>query len=114
MCAFSGCTKMRQIYCRSQEPPVCGNSALDGIDTWDCTLFVPEGAEALYKAADQWKEFFFIEGITGIDAPKVDKSGNATFDIYDMSGRMVRKGATTTDGLKAGLYIINGRKVLVE
>ena len=112
--AFKDCTKMRQIYCRSQEPPVCGNSALDGIDTWDCTLFVPEGAEALYKAADQWKEFFFIEEITGIDAPKVDKSGNATFDIYDMSGRMVRKGATTTDGLKPGLYIINGRKVLVE
>ena len=37
-----------------------------------------------------------------------------TFDIYDMSGRMVRKGTTTTDGLKSGLYIINGRKVLVE
>ena len=31
-----------------------------------------------------------------------------------MSGRMVRKGTTTTDGLKSGLYIINGRKVLVE
>ena len=112
--AFSGCTKMRQIYCRSQEPPVCGNSALDGIDTWDCTLFVPEGAEALYKAADQWKEFFFIEEITGIDTPKANDSKDTTYDIYDMSGKMVRKAVTTTDGLKAGLYIINGRKVLVE
>ena len=114
MCAFSGCTKMRQIYCRSQEPPVCGNSALDGIDTWDCTLFVPEGAEALYKAADQWKDFFFIEEITGIDTPRADDGKDTTYDIYDMSGRTVRKAATTTDGLKPGLYIINGRKVLVE
>ena len=99
---------------RAQEPPVCDSFALKGIDTSNCTLFVPEGAEALYKAADQWKEFFFIEGITGIDTPKVNDSKNTTYDIYDMSGRMVRKAATTTDGLKAGLYIINGRKVLVK
>ena len=112
--AFGNCTNIKTIYCRSQEPPVCGNSALYGIDTWDCTLFVPEGAEALYKAADQWKNFFFIEEITGIDTPRADDGKDTTYDIYDMSGRMVRKAATTTDGLKPGLYIINGRKVLVE
>lgn len=112
--ALAGCTNIKTIYCRSQEPPVCGNSALDSIDTWDCTLFVPEGAESLYKAADQWKEFFFIEEITGIDTPRADTGKNTTYDIYNMNGRTVRKGATTTDGLKAGLYIINGRKVLVE
>ena len=112
--AFRGCTNIKTIYCRSQEPPVCDSFALKGIDTSNCTLFVPEGAEALYKAADQWKEFFFIEEITGIDTPKANDSKNHTYDIYDMSGRTVRKAATTTDGLKPGLYIINGRKVLVE
>ena len=112
--AFLGCTNIKTIYCRTPEPPVCGSLALNGIDTCDCTLYVPEGKEALYKVADQWKEFFFIEEITGINAPKVEKSENNTFDIYDMSGRMVRKGTTTTDGLKSGLYIINEQKVLVE
>ena len=112
--AFESCTNIKTIYCRSQEPPVCGNSALDGIDTSNCTLFVPEGTESLYKAADQWKEFFFIEEITGIDTPRADDGKDTTYDIYDMSGRTVRKAATTTDGLKPGLYIINGRKVLVE
>ncbi|MBQ8283185.1 MAG: leucine-rich repeat domain-containing protein [Paraprevotella sp.] len=111
--AFSGCKNIKNIYCHSQEPPKCYD-ALYSIDKFDCTLYVPEGKESAYMNAEGWKEFFFIEEITGIDAPKVDKSGNATFDIYDMSGRMVRKGATTTDGLKAGLYIINGRKVLVK
>ncbi|MBP3566125.1 MAG: T9SS type A sorting domain-containing protein, partial [Paraprevotella sp.] len=62
----------------------------------------------------QWKNFFFIEEITGIDTPRADDGKDTTYDIYDMSGRMVRKAATTTDGLKPGLYIINGRKVLVE
>ncbi len=112
--AFSGCTGLTSVTCRAQEPPVCDSFALDGIDTSNCTLFVPEGAEALYKAADQWKEFFFIEEITGIDTPRADDGKDATYDIYDMSGRTVRKAATTTDGLKAGLYIINGRKVLVK
>ena len=112
--ALAGCTNIKTIYCRSQEPPVCGNSALDDIDTSNCTLFVPEGTESLYKAADQWKEFFFIEEITGIDTPKADDGKDTTYDIYDMSGRTVRKAATTTDGLKPGLYIIDGRKVLVE
>ena len=35
-------------------------------------------------------------------------------DIYDIHGRLVRKGATSLDGLKRGVYIINQRKVIVS
>ena len=35
-------------------------------------------------------------------------------DIFDLSGRLVRRSATTTRGLKAGLYIVEGRKVEVK
>ena len=35
-------------------------------------------------------------------------------DIYDIHGRMVRKGATSLEGLKRGIYIINQRKVIVN
>lgn len=51
---------------------------------------------------------------TDIDTPRADTGKNTTYNIYDMNGRMVRKAATTTDGLKAGLYIVNGKKVIVE
>lgn len=54
---------------------------------------------------------------TGIDTPRADTGKNTTYDMNDMNdmnGRMVRKGTTTTDGLKAGLYIVNGKKVIVE
>ena len=112
--AFKDCSKMRQIKCYSLDPPLCEDGALSGLDTWDCSLFIPEGTESLYKAADQWKEFFFIEEITGIDTPKTDNGKNTVYDIYDMNGRLVRKAATTTDGLKPGLYIINGKKILVK
>lgn len=59
--AFSDCTSMESIYSRSPEPPVCGDQALDDINKWTCVLTVPAGNKAAYMAADQWKEFFFVE-----------------------------------------------------
>lgn len=35
-------------------------------------------------------------------------------DIYDITGRPVRLKAKSTDGLETGMYIVNGRKVLVK
>lgn len=35
-------------------------------------------------------------------------------DIYDVTGRMIRKDAISTAGLHVGLYFIKGKKVLVE
>ena len=45
---------------------------------------------------------------TGIGRPM---DSMAKSDIYDLSGRLVKKGATTTAGLKKGVYFINGKKV---
>ncbi len=35
-------------------------------------------------------------------------------DIYDITGRMVRKGAISAEGLQPGLYIVKGKKILVK
>lgn len=59
--AFSDCTALTQISTRAITPPVCGDQALDDINKWSCTLTVPGQSVSLYQAADQWKEFFFIE-----------------------------------------------------
>ena len=58
--AFSDCTGLTSYYSFSIEPPVCGNQALDDINKWDCTLFVPAESSDEYMAADQWKDFFFV------------------------------------------------------
>lgn len=41
-------------------------------------------------------------------------SSGRTFDVYDLGGILVRKNATTTQGLLPGAYIINGQKVLIN
>ena len=41
-------------------------------------------------------------------------NGTDKADIYDLSGRMVKKGASTTDGLLKGVYLVNGKKVVLK
>ena len=59
--AFSDCVAMTRLYTYCQQPPTCGASALEDIDKWSCTLYIPDGTLAAYIAADQWKDFFFVE-----------------------------------------------------
>lgn len=74
--AFSDCTAVTKVISRADTPPTCGSQALDDINKWNCTLSVPEGHTAAYQAADQWKEFFFIEEggeVLTPDEPEVKK-----------------------------------------
>lgn len=50
--------------------------------------------------------------VTAID--NVEMAGKKTFDVYSVSGALMRQGATSLNGLHSGLYIINGKKVLVK
>ena len=59
--AFSDCVAMTRLYSYCQQPPTCGASALEDIDKWNCTLYIPGGTLSAYTAADQWMDFFFVE-----------------------------------------------------
>ena len=61
--AFSDCVNMTQLISHAVTPPTCGTQALDDINKWNCTLKIPEGTNSAYMAANQWKEFFFIENL---------------------------------------------------
>lgn len=55
----------------------------------------------------------YVAPVVGINGVVVD-GAQWPADIYDLSGRMVKKAATSLEGLQKGLYIINGKKVLVK
>lgn len=48
------------------------------------------------------------------DISAVESDGGWPVDIYDVSGRLVRKDATSLQGLHKGSYIINNRKVVIR
>ena len=49
-------------------------------------------------------------GTTGI----LTVEGSEAVDVYGLDGRQIRRQATTTDGLKKGIYVINGKKHVVR
>ena len=51
------------------------------------------------------------EDVTGIE----EKSALAEeFDVYDLNGRRVLNKVTSFEGLSNGVYIVNGKKVVIK
>ena len=57
--AFSNCGSLTSVIVEWEEPLAVPENIFYVIDYNICTLYVPEGSKAAYKAADVWKEFFF-------------------------------------------------------
>ena len=49
---------------------------------------------------------------TAIDGIEAEQQHNT--NIYNLNGQLVRQGATSTEGLPSGLYIVGGKKVVVK
>lgn len=50
--------------------------------------------------------------VTAIEGIEAEQQHNA--NIYNLNGQLVRQGATSTEGLPSGLYIVGGKKVVVK
>lgn len=63
--AFAGCKGLKEVVVYASNPPEADATAFAGVNTADCTLYVPEGSEALYADAPVWKDFH-ITKITSV------------------------------------------------
>ena len=110
--AFDGCIGLTEITSNIQEPFATA-------DCWygvykSIPLYVPYGTKEKYQNADGWKEFTNIiemdetagiESLTSDSSLKGEESGN----IYSLDGRKV-----SNSGLSKGIYIKNGKKVVMK
>jgi len=46
------------------------------------------------------------------DAIRATMSNGESFDVYSVDGKKIRHHVTNLKGLRSGMYIINGRKVI--
>jgi len=53
-----------------------------------------------------------VSGGTGIN--EIEMSNDKPATIYDLKGNIIRKNATSTEGLSKGVYIIDNKKVIVK
>ena len=72
--AFFG-TSITEINSLAATPPVCVTNVLNAINKWECTVYVPKNSLADYLAADQWKDFIYLNGDSGSgETPDVDSN----------------------------------------
>lgn len=105
--AFSGCNNLTLILSRTSEPPVPGNTVFEGVDKQTCKLRVPVESVDLYKAANQWKDFFDIDEINPDNYYDPDPDPNPNPDpvpeaadhhiiyTYDAAGNRIERDVIT-------------------
>lgn len=122
--AFSGCNKLKELYCMHSTPIKCDYTFSDHqyINT---TLYIPIGTLSLYEKVDPWRNFWNIEeyDFSGVDDICVDSDAiiqikddeiiitgiadTAFVEIFDISGKIVYNGYEhSIRNLKKGMYII--------
>jgi hypothetical protein len=113
---FAYCDELTDVYCYAEKTPDTSYDTFDGsYIEYATTLHVPQGCTDAYKSVEPWKSFKTIveDGGTGINDIK-DSATTKPFDVYDLSGRKVLTHVTLLDGLSNGVYIINGKKMIIK
>ncbi|MCR4853461.1 MAG: C10 family peptidase [Prevotella sp.] len=92
-----------------QMPTICTNAEADSPEG-EYKFYLKDGLADNYYFEYDGKAVFTITAPTAISALMAD---GAALDIYSADGILVRRQATTLDGLAPGLYLVGGRKILI-
>lgn len=105
--------KMTAVRTNNQEVTV---SLYDTDDFWGPKAYMDDkrlvvGGRSMLLSRVREIRFFIdtevIDEVKPVEVPEV-------FDIYSLDGRLVRKNAASLEGLPKGLYIMNGKKMVVK
>ena len=65
--AFVNCIDLTAIYNYRKNPCLVSVNAFEGVNKFDCTLYVLAGSVAMYKSeGSNWKDFYYIEPIGSV------------------------------------------------
>ena len=106
--AVYNCTKLTSITCKATTPPSISAYTFYKVDK-SIPVYVSSTSLSDYQTAEGWKDFTnFIGMDTRINNPEL-KHGDSEAIIYDLNGRRI----TNTENLPSGVYIQNGKKIVV-
>lgn len=119
------CPIQESITCYNPTPPEIDMRTFgtpSGIGIWpysnvydDVILYVPKGSKTLYWLHPYWEWFKNIVELddTSINDVSVDQNQQSE-GIYTIDGVKLSANAYNTDNLPKGIYIINGKKVVIK
>ncbi len=81
-----GCAQLSDIYCQGAAPAAAYDNSFDGMRLTSCKLHVPHNSGDLYKEAEGWKRFRYIQEEAPIEIKVMKNIENAGvvfgFDEY--------------------------------
>ena len=117
--AFYYCVGLKEIVCRAIKVPDLYVDTFTGTNPDEITLYVYEQVIEDYKIAPVWSMFgaiLPIEEITGINSLLDETLSINHCKVYTLDGRCVKMTGKDIEPytLPKGIYIINGKKVVVK
>ena len=125
--AFSGCSGLKEVYCKMETPVETEATFRDKV-YMNAVLYVPEGCREAYEKVDPWRNFWTIEefdptGISGVTVSggllvtvdggtiKVDNADGQTVNVYDAAGTLVKSVKAGSGSVEiavpgSGVYIV--------
>jgi len=114
--AFSG-YPLKSVYCNWAEPLKCSDSLFSTDCYEEGTLYVPRGCADKYRLISPWSKFYKIEESDNLGIEDIMEDNTAGgYIVYDLQGmlRLKTENIDEVNQLPAGLYIINGKKILIR
>ncbi len=106
--AFYGCNDLKQVYCLAKDVPVTASTVFSDVEIQPAVLHVPSQSVKVYQETAPWSGFGTIVGVTtGIEDVQGPASGVQKEKIYNLQGQRVNHP-------DHGLYIVNGRQVVIR
>lgn len=119
---FSGCNALETIICNVGTPPTCFSDSFTETCYKKATLYVPDESLDEYRTAQGWKNFYTIKPLSELEEGDstvisiLDKDYDKSNIVYDLYGRAV--GIIESDNIPSnlhkGIYIVNGKKIMVK
>ena len=109
--AFSECPSLTSITVEATTPPTTVDErSFSGC--YSAKLRVPQGTLETYRNADEWKNFTDIEEFvsSSISLPTLGENNMEEAPIYDLRGVRIPR----TDNLPSGIYIRDGKKMILK
>ena len=99
--AFYNCENLTTIYNYRSTPANVLSTAFDGVDKFECVLYVPQASLDLYKNASVWRDFYHTQAIPEIPT-SIEQVDSSSLQGGDR-GRLIL--------LNGQIYILRGEKV---
>ena len=107
--AFNYCRGLTSVISLNPTPPILESMTFSGRTTKNATLYVPTGCKAIYSSSPYWKDFAKIEEIDVTNIGNIIPEEEHSSSMYQLNGIKANDG-----NLGRGIYIQNGKKVLVK